>query len=445
LLYLRRNRWRLLARTLWASPRAWAFAGALCTRGAGFIASFSLARHAGASFLALYISTVITGAAVAAPLGQVLFNSGTLAAAAAPSVRWVRRLLRANLMLGTALLLPVTALFAAMHWPVASGMASKLNVSLVWLVVAGFSTVAGQVFVSILTGMLNGLGAQLQSARMTAVMATVLMGLSYPAVLMFGIDGAWAVLLLSAWLPVLLLLYLVRHFLAAAWRPLVNVDDVVIGRPMAVALSHLRAGIPSALAVMASGLASWFCSIYLVQRYLGAQEVAVLAVANQWLTLILMPVTSWGGVILKELAELRLLREGAQQLPVVLRRLIVRNIAITAVVALCVVLGAEWIESGYRLQGHGLPAILLVSGVAALMGSVYGVLERVLICWDRQWQLMVFSFVGLAVQVAFTYALVERSLVVVQFGVLMASLTSIALVWWFMKGLHGGTGRALAS
>lgn len=436
---LRRDRWRGHALALWRSPRAWAFIGALCTRGAGFIASFSLSRHLGPSFLALYISTVITGAAVSGPLAQVLFNSGTLAAHAAPSVSWSQRLLQANLWLGSALLLPLCALFAVMHWPMASPLAAKLGVSQGLLAVVGFSTVAGQVYVSALTGLLNGLGAQLPSARLTAWVATLLMALSYPAVAMFGITGAWVVLLISAWLPVLLLWRLSHRYLRDTWAPAVEPAHFEVAPPLSVALRYLREGIPSSMAVMASGLVAWFCSIYLVQHYLGPQAVAVLAVANQWMTLILMPATSWGGVILKEMAHLRLSRDGVQQLPSALRRMVGRNMLVTGLLAVAVALASDWIVAGYRLQGHGLSTVLMVSGAAALLGSAYGVLERALICWDRQWQLMVFSFLGLLIQVVFTVMLVSESIIVVQLGVMLASVVSIALALWFLRGLQASS------
>ncbi len=130
-------RWNERVAALWQSTRAWAFVGALCTRGAGFIASFSLARFAGAEALALYVTTVVTAAVVATPLAQVLFNGGTLAATAAPSAAWGRRLVRASTWMALAWMPVLAALFWWMHGQLGGAPVDGARTMWPWLMLAG--------------------------------------------------------------------------------------------------------------------------------------------------------------------------------------------------------------------------------------------------------------------------------------------------------------------
>ena len=428
--------WRLLGPRLQAmmtSPRAWATLATLASRGSGFVASFSLSRLAGAPSLALYISTVITASAVATPIAQVLFNSTTLSGTAAPSASWLRRFLKANLLLATVLLLPVCVLFYLMHWDAAAELAGGLGLPDAWLVVVGISTVAGQIYLAVLTGLLNGIGAQVPSARLMSAVSLLLMVFSYPAVAHAGVRGAWTLLLLSNWVPVIWQGVLFARHLRRDWVRQVAEADVCADRPGHAAWSQFLAGVPNALGLVVTGFVAWFCTIYLVQRELGAHAVAVVAVSNQWMTLMLLPATSWGGVVLRELAQLRLSGPSAGGPWPLVRRQVLRNGGITLLVVMAVLVVSPWIESGYRLEGQHLIALLCVSGVASVLSSMTGVFERVLICWDRQVPWMLLLVAGLAAQVAFTYALVGRSVVNVQGGAALAAVLTLVLSAWLVR------------
>lgn len=435
---------------LWASPRAWAFVGALSTRGAGFVASFSLARFAGATPLALYLATVVAASVVSTPLAQVLFNGGLLSATSAPTAAWARGLFR--VVLGMAVLgaLPLVLIFVAMHSQVVNEASQLAARDVAWLWVAGVGAVCGQVLTQALTGLLNGLGAQLPTARVTACLSTLLMPLSVPAVWWLGLQGAWIMLLLSSWLPVLVLGALVLRWLQRGWRaveasggPDASEAPVAIEAdgPAQAMWQQVRSGWPNAVALMAAGAAGWLCSIYLVQRHQGAAGVAVLGVATQWMTLILMPATSWGGVVLRELAEARLRSDARSALGPTLRRLMLRNVLVTLAVAAVVLAASGWLERAYRLDGAGLPALLAVSVLASLVLSANGVLERALITWDRQWALMLISFAGLSAQVACTVIWVERSVQAVQWGLMLSAIVSSGLMLRALARLREG-GRA---
>lgn len=429
-------RWMVRVRPLWQSTRAWAFVGALCTRGAGFIASFSLARFAGAEALALYVATVVTAAVVATPLAQVLFNGGTLVATAAPSAAWARRLLHGSVMMGLAWMPVLVAVFAWLQGQ-AGGVASPDagGLSWAWWLLAGLSSLAGQVFGFALTGLLNGLGAQLVAARQTAVQAALLMPLSLPCVYAFGLRGALGMLVLSSLLPVALQLWLARRWLAAHWQAGSGELHGESESPWGLLSAQVRAGVPNAIALVASGLGSWFCAIYLVQQARGASGVAVLAVATQWTTLVLMPATSWGGVVLRELAQLRLRADATQAWWPTVWRLMARNVVVTAGLGLAVLAAWHWIEQGYRMQGMGLTTLMWVSVAAALVSSAHGVLERALITWQKQWQMMLFAFVGLLAQVGCTWAFVGDSLAAVQWGLMLSVTLAGGLSLWFLRSL----------
>lgn len=418
--------------------------GALSTRGAGFVASFSLARFAGSTPLALYLATVVAASVVSTPLAQVLFNGGLLSATSAPTATWARGLFR--VVLGMAVLgaLPLVLIFVAMHSQVVNEASQLAARDVAWLWVAGVGAVCGQVLTQALTGLLNGLGAQLPTARVTACLSTLLMPLSVPAVWWLGLQGAWIMLLLSSWLPVLVLGALVLRWLQRGWRAVEAADATAATAaddPAHAMWQQVRAGWPNAVALMAAGAAGWLCSIYLVQRHQGAAGVAVLGVATQWMTLILMPATSWGGVVLRELAEARLRSDARSALGPTLRRLMVRNVLVTLAVAAVVLAASGWLERAYRLDGAGLPALLAVSVLASLVLSANGVLERALITWDRQWALMLISFAGLAAQVACTVIWVERSVQAVQWGLMLSAIVSSGLMLRALARLREG-GRA---
>jgi len=426
-------RWNERVAALWQSTRAWAFVGALCTRGAGFIASFSLARFAGAEALALYVTTVVTAAVVATPLAQVLFNGGTLAATAAPSAAWGRRLVRASTWMALAWMPVLAALFWWMHGQLGGAPVDGARTMWPWLMLAGVCSVAGQVFGFALTGLLNGLGAQLPAARQTALQSAVLMPLSLPSVHAFGLHGALGMLVLSALLPVTLQLGLAARWLKRHWQAGEGELHDEAERPWQVLSAQVKAGVPNAISLVAAGVGSWFCSIYLVQQHQGAAGVALLAVATQWTTLVLMPATSWGGVVLRELAQQRLRTDSHHTLWATLWRLMGRNVLVTAVLGVAVLLAWHWIEQGYRMQGMGLFELMWVSVAAALVSSAHGVLERALITWQKQWHLMVFAFAGLLAQVACTLAFVGHALAAVQWGLMLSVALAGGLSLWFLR------------
>jgi hypothetical protein len=193
---------------------------------------------------------------------------------------------------------------------------------------------------------------------------------------------------------------------------------------------HVKASLPGMAALALNSATNWFCAIYLVQRIYGPTSVAVIAVGTQWLTLTLMPVTSWGGMALNELLTANAkVRTGVPGR--VVTRLIIRNLAVTALVAGSMGIAADLIAKLYRLQSHGLSLVLWINVAISLIASVINVMERLFICQDRQIVWLVLSAVGLFAQAVATIALIDRGLWSVPLGIALANaLTLLLAILW---------------
>ncbi len=430
---------------MWASPRVWATLSNMSNRGVGFIVSLTISRLLNTQSLALYISTVIAAATVATPIVQMLFNAGTVGGARTAPMAWLRRFLRLELMV-VALVVPVlVGVLGAMQWGIAAPLSREVGSSTWWLVVVGVSAIASQLLVAALSGLLNGMNRQLGTYRALAFVSMGTMLLSFPSVWVGGLRGAWLILICNSWIPVALLCLMVlralrgpdEHLVAPGQADLHDLPD-----PAGEAWRQIRLCLPNAIGVAASGLAGWLCTIKLVSMYHGAAGVATVAIANQWMTLILVPVTSWGGVQLRELVEARKRSQGggtvasgadAESGLAVLRRLLTRNLLTTGLLVVVVALGASVLEATYKMQGRGLVELLWISGAVALAATVYGVIESMVIAWERQWLLMRLMFVGLTVQILITLVFIDHSLLVVQWGCLMAWVTMITIGWAMVR------------
>ncbi|MEY4763912.1 MAG: hypothetical protein RI907_585, partial [Pseudomonadota bacterium] len=403
---------------VWVSPRFWAMLSSMSNRGVGFIVSLSISRLINAHSLALYISTVIAAATVTAPFVQMLFNAGTVNGAHRASHAWLRSVLRFELSFAAWVTPLLILALGAMQWGIAYPLAVEAGSSGVWLVLVGVSAVAAQLLVAALGGLLNGMNRQLLSYRTQAVVSMATITLSFPAVWLGGMTGAWLVFMLNSWVPVLLLG-------ALAWRvlheagPAESVDQD-LPPPRQEAWRQIRLCMPNAVGVLVSGAATWLCTIKLVSMHHGAAGVATLAIANQWMTLILVPVTSWGGVQLRELVDMRRKGGTAGESWRFTRALLKRNLAVTGALVAVVLVLSSVLESAYRLQGHGLVNLLWVSALVALAATGYGVVESLLIAWERQWVLMRLLLIGLMAQVAFTFAFIEHAVLIAQLGALVS-------------------------
>lgn len=413
------------------------FLSALLMRGSGFLASFMVARWVGPSALGVYSATVNTAGAVVQPVLGAVSNGSTLSAGASVRDLGLRRLLKAYLgWIGLALLVLTLVLYQSMKVSdlLDPGAHPGLQLSSVLLIMAGAAVMGGTLLTAAASGLLAGAGQFLPLAKVLSVAAALLMLLSYPAVAWGGLNGALVLAAFTACLPALLAVGLVHRLgreLPGSQQP--------DGSAWRESRRHLVASSPSVVAWSLNSAVNWACTIYLVQASYGAEGVAVVAVGTQWLTLMLMPVTSWGAMVLKELL---VAREARDHRPVgwrVVSRLVWRNLAVTAVVTIVVGVLAGLIARAYGLKAQGLQVILWVNTLSALTAAITNVLERLFVCEERQVDWMVISALGLAVQLAVTWAVIDLGLWVVPAGAVLANVVigMFALFWrrlWPLRG-----------
>lgn len=404
------------------SPRVWTLLSALLTRGVGFVASLSLSREAGADSLALYIALVITAAAVVAPFAQVFFNSATLAAARKGKGAWLQAFVQDNLILALALSVPLSGVFYALHWHAAADLADRVGVSWLWLVCVGLSVVIAPLWQAVLQGTLNGLGAQTPCALVTAMSAGGLLPLSYPAAQVAGVRGAWVVLMLSVWLPVVAMSLLLWQQSAPRREGTQGAES-----PRWVTLLQFWQGLPNAASLLVAGGLAWWCTVQMPHQVWGAAGVATLALSGQWLNLILLPATTWSAVAMGELAVAHAQAVSRRDVQALQWRWLTRNGVVTLLAGLAVCVAAPWLERMYRLEQGALSMLLMVSAVAAVLMAAYGVIERSLIVWGRQRYLVLIAVLAGAVQVGLNYLWVRDALVGVQWAALVGAALTLLL------------------
>lgn len=415
-------------RTFSHSPRLWLFASAVLVRGAGFLSSFLISRLAGPFSLGVYSATVNTAAAVVQPVVGAVSNSSTLSAVSVDRLG-LRRLLMVYLYrVALALLALGVVLLCILDFSGFGGQASGKRAG-VWaglLFLAGFAVMAGSLFTSLASGLLAGAGQFVPLAKVLCGASLLLMFCAYPVVIHEGLRGALVLAILSSCLPAALALALVIKL------GLRFPGDATMTWEVAWQESsrHLRASLPSMGALALNSATNWFCTIYLVERIYGPTSVAVIAVGTQWLTLTLMPVTSWGGMVLNELltADAKIRRNVTSH---VVMRLIIRNLVVTAAVAGPMGIASGLIAKSYGLQSHGLPLVLWINVAISLIASVINVMERLFICQDRQIVWLILSAIGLFVQAMVTIALIDRGLWSVPLSIVLANaLTLLLAILW---------------
>ncbi|MEC5384396.1 hypothetical protein VVD49_01605 [Uliginosibacterium sp. H3] len=378
-----------------------------------------LARLAGAHWLGAYTAVLNTAAAVTSPVSQVLANNATLTAAHAhrEGLSQFRAHAKGHLLLGTILSLLACMLFAWLQWDVIGG-GSRVTWGL--MLVAGCCVASGQVIAGIVQGFYQGAGRFLTAARVTAAVAVSTGVLVLPAVWLGGVHGALMVAAIVAIVPGFLLwggIFRGSGWNEAGGLPLVKKLEA----PLPEALRRLWRACPSVGATGVNAAVNWLCTIYLVQQGHGLTGVGVVAVATQWSTLLLMPATSWGGLTLKALTDSVASGRPAEVRETIWRQ-ILKNVRVTAIMALVLTLVSGLIAKAYGLADSDLGLLLCVNAAAATVAAANNVFERLLVCLDAQSMWFVYSLMAFAAQLAITAIFIHRGLVFVAVGVLLAGV-----------------------
>jgi O-antigen/teichoic acid export membrane protein len=190
--------------------------------------------------------------------------------------------------------------------------------------------------------------------------------------------------------------------------------------------------LPSVAAISVNNGVNWVCTIYLVQSVYGAAGVGVVAVAAQWLNLMLIPATSWGGVSLKALSDA--IASGDEKTAWrASTGLMRKNLLVTLALAGLIAFASALIAQAYGLSDTDVALLICINAACALVASVNNIFERFLLALDRQSWWLFFSLASVAIQITLTWLFIVKGLWVVAGGVLVAG---IALTILSYAGVH---------
>jgi O-antigen/teichoic acid export membrane protein len=322
-------------------------------------------------------------------------------------------LLRAQAVLAAIVLCCVLPALALLVDP--AGTAALRPTDFWFAVMAGgFAVVAGQFGLPLAAALLHGEGRFRAAALVSIALSGATLLLVIPVVSSIGIAGALilaAVTALIGWVLVT----------ADVLRRHRNVASAPLLRDVPLLAQRLRSATPSIAAAGLAGAVNWLCSISLVRQHWGHDGVGVVAIGLQWSTLMLMPVTAWGGLTLQRLGAAHAHLDPHALLHA-LRGQMLRNLAATASVALAVCAAAGPLAHLYGLHDTALPTVLATFAAAALVSSANNVFERLWWVAGRQRAWFTWSCLALAAQLGTTLWAMERHIAAAPAGVLVGGL-----------------------
>ena len=386
----------------------------LTARGAGFLISLLIARLAGASALGTYSALVNTASAVATPYTGVLGNNSTLFGTedSRSGATNFRMHARASFSLALALSALSAAALILLYVFALEDEASRSPP----LLAAGVLVVFGQVVGAVSAGFLYGAGEFKFASRISVLVALAVCLGAYPAIQHFGLHGAIVLLLLTSLLPPTMM----GARVLAKNGPLTHAREVKSRAWHEVRLRFVRSW-PSVTASAFNTGVSWVCTIYLVQSVFGSAGVGVVAVASQWLNLMLLPATSWSGVSLKTLSDA--IASGNERTAWrASAGLLGKNLMVTLALAGSIALAAGAIAQAYSMTESDVALLIWVNAASAIVASVTNVFERFLLALDRQAWWLVFSLASLLGQAVVTFLFIANGLWVVAIAGLVSGI-----------------------
>lgn len=407
------------------SPEVWLLLSNLLARALGFWVSLLVSRQAGVQALGLYSGVLITTASPTTPMSAVMANNATLMAARhhhdtplwiiLRAHRWpvVVSLLMAGL--GCALLFRLSGLHQA----------ESLTTDFVLLV--GFGLILGQLLTQLVVGVCHGADLSLPASVLISALTVLAILSALPVLYWLGMPGILAQASLVALLPgVLLGLWLWRKQREAA-------------PPGAMALEReagslaLKA-LPSVAATVLNNATNWIACVYLAERVHGREGLGLVAIGLQWMAVMLLPMTSWSGRVMRALAVAHQGDPMAfwQEVRVQVRKCLLVSAAASTLVA-C---GSVPIAALYKVDAVQLSGLFVINAVAASLAAVNFVYERVFYCLGQQRPWLWVSAAAYLGQVLLTYVLIPYSIWAVAGGNLFAVLVVLVLVSGYMKRLR---------
>ena len=275
-------------------------------------------------------------------------------------------------------------------------------------------------------GLLQGVGGFVRPSQGLLWLTLLITVGAVPLISTMGLAGAYGVLTLNSLLPPLLLLWM---YCRPQDVPGVNARQA--GEPLSLSLltrMHVSSW-PSVAGACVGAVVTWFCLVFLVNRSHGADGLGWVSLGVQWGTLMLLPVSSWGGVTMKRLIDAVDSRNGVT-LGLTVRRQLVQNALVTTLLAGAIVLASPWIAALYKLPAAGLGTLLAVTSAYAVLGAMNNVYERLFFCLNRQGWWMVLTVVSAAVQSVVTGVLIEHSYLGVAAGLGAGALCLLVSSMW---------------
>jgi O-antigen/teichoic acid export membrane protein len=357
-----------LLKRLLASDRLWIAGSAAFSRVSNFITNVTLARYGGAAALGTYSVTLNTAAAALQPVLWSVSTSATLESRAARNDHARRAVVTAHVY--WALLLGIVPGLAFPFLVNGAGVAASHDLL---ATVAGLIVLASMLVTTALQGVLHGAGEYKPVAVRLVAVSVVCVVVAVPAVMVLGLAGALATLILQYLLLAAALLRLAR--------PTITERRLVRDAFAATRLQLIQSA-PNVLATLIATAASWLTTIFVVKESHGMAGVGVFAVGTSWLTILMMPVAAWGGLSMRNLSAAR--ARSQHDFRAAVRHILIKDVSFTLVMAGLVFICADRIAALYAMGNTPLPAILRLTSVIGLVLAMTLVFERSMFCLGEQ-------------------------------------------------------------
>lgn len=411
-------------RALAKGDRFWIVLSSLASRGSAFLVGMMITRMQGPAALGVYSATLNVAASLTSPFTSALQNNAALLSAPHSSVNGRRLLLALHLPMLLVLMLLGGLGFVALA--PRSGLPQPWGEHGGLVMLAAICVLFYQLTNALGQGLLQGVGGFVRPSQGLLWLTLLITVCAVPMISSMGLAGAYGVLTLNSLLPPLLLLWMyVRP------KELTGANARHAVEPLSLSLlTRMHGGSwPSVLGACVGAAVSWLCLVFLVNRSHGADGLGWVSLGVQWGTLMLLPVSSWGGVTMKRLID-AVDSRNAVTLGQAVRRQLVQNALVTVLLACAIVLLSPWIAALYKLPAAGLGTLLAVTSGYAVLGAMNNVYERLFFCLNRQGWWMVLTVVSAVLQSVVTWVLIERSYLGVAFGLGAGALCLLGASMW---------------
>lgn len=392
----------------------------LAARGMGFLVSLLISRTDGVAGLGAYSTVMITSSSATAPLTVPLANHGTLMVAkAAPGqvilaqLPWFALSLLISLLAGQSMLQASTG---QAGFPLSSLQTWAICTLLV----------LGHLLTQWLAGIMHGAHRSRTVALTSGSLTLGCILAAYPVILWQGLPGALGLALVCTLGPGLC------HIAQLGCRT----PEKSEGTPKETgtllrqeAWGRLKQSLPNMGTALLNTGTNWVCCIYLMQHFHGLEAVGMVALSLQWMMLMQLVVSSWGGKIVHALSVSGgPICHDHQGLKTEMKRQIKRCVGITAASGMAVTLATPVIATIYKVDAGTLGSLLVINAVASVFAAMNYVYERVFFLMPSQRAWLMVSVFAYTAQLGVTLTLSPVSIMATALGNLVACVITMALI-----------------